>query len=174
MKFFRSHTFTVISAIILFTYAQGSFSQCACQNHNPKPQKPKTEQTNDKVTAEISVGELIDKITILMIKAENITNPAKLVNIHTELESLIKTRNKLVPQTVELKNLTNHLLEINKKLWVIEDDIRDKERHKCFDQEFIELARSVYYTNDERCKVKRAINDMLGSRLVEEKSYAAY
>jgi len=140
---------------------------CSCQKP-PKPPK------DTKVTAEIAVGELADKITILEIKLENITDEAKLENIRTELESLLATYKTNVQQTPELRALKKRLLAINQKLWNIEDDIRDKERNKEFDKEFVELARSVYYVNDERCAVKRAINDMTGSRLVEEKSYSDY
>jgi len=144
---------------------------CSCQQ--PKPPKPKSEQS-DKVTAEIAVGELVDKITILKIKSDNIKNPEKLKNIRTELATLLKTLQENVPASEKLTELSEKLLEINKQLWDIEDAIRDKERERCFDKEFIEIARSVYYTNDERCRVKRKINDLTGSRLVEEKSYAAY
>jgi len=138
-----------------------------------EPEK-ESKETNNHVTAEISVGELIDKITILKIKSHNIKDETKLDNIHTELKSLSKTKDNLVPKSSAIDALETKLLEINKTLWVIEDDIRDKERKKTFDQEFIELARSVYYTNDKRCAVKRNINELVGSRLVEEKSYAAY
>jgi len=150
-------------------------SRCSCQ----RPPKTKTatietKEATDKVTAEIAVGELIDKMTILQIKLENIKNEAKLVNIRTELEALTTTRNACVPQSDELEALTAELLSINKELWDIEDDIRDKERSKAFDEEFVELARAVYITNDKRCAVKRQINELTGSRLLEEKSYAAY
>jgi len=175
----------IVLTVVLALYTQPSFSHsqttaeiltpdtsiCPCQEANqPKPQS----EQSDKVTTEIAVGELVDKITILQIKSENITNPEKLKNICTELETLRKTLEENVPASEELDKLTEKLLDINKQLWDIEDAIRDKERERCFDQEFIEIARSVYYTNDERCKVKRAINDLTGSRLMEEKSYAAY
>ena len=107
------------------------------------------------------MGELVDKITILQIKSENIKDPEKLKNIRTELETLLKTLEENVPASEKLEALKEKLLEINKQLWDIEDAIRDKERDKCFDKEFIEIARSVYYTNDERCRVKRKINDGL-------------
>ena len=142
---------------------------CSCQ----KPPKP-TKNQETKVTAEIAVGELADKITILEIKLENITDEAKLKNIATELETLKATYYTHVEQTPELKTLKRRLLEINKMLWAIEDDIRDKERDKEFNSDFIQLARDVYYTNDERCAVKRQINNLTGSRLVEEKSYSDY
>lgn len=132
------------------------------------------QQQPDIVTAEISVGELIDKITILEIKMANITNQAKLRNIKTELDSLTNTLNTYIPQSVQLSELSKKLLTVNKQLWDIEDLIRDKERSKEFDHQFIDLARKVYITNDVRCAIKRQINDLLGSRLVEEKSYKAY
>ena len=122
----------------------------------------------------VSWGELIDKITILEIKSERIRNPEKLVNIHHELQELAKTRDENVTITAELALLIAELKHINEKLWVVEDDIRECERQKDFGATFIELARAVYYTNDERARVKREINDALGSTLVEEKSYAAY
>jgi len=171
------HTHKLITlAVICTLYAQTAFScsQCKpCPCQQPKPPQQKDEKS-DKVTTEIAVGELVDKITILQIKSENIKDPEKLTNIRTELETLVKTLQENVPSSKELEELTEQLLEINKQLWDIEDAIRDKERERCFDQEFIEIARSVYYTNDERCRVKRAINDLTGSRLFEEKSYAAY
>lgn len=177
----NSHTYTFLAAILLLLTLDTQCKQCSCQ----KPQEPKqpceiimpeesSNEASDKVTAEISIGELIDKITILEIKAANIKDQQKLQNIRIELESLSQTRDNLVPSSDELTALTAQLLEINKKLWDIEDDIRDKERNRCFDKEFIELARSVYYTNDKRCAVKRKINVLAGSRLVEEKSYTAY
>lgn len=131
-------------------------------------------QPTDKITAEISLGELIDKITILQIKCENIQDPEKLRNIYNELESLNATYNEYCAQSEDLTTLTSDLLCINKKLWEIEDAIREKERNQTFDREFIKLARSVYYSNDERCRIKRKINELLGSRLLEEKSYTDY
>jgi len=134
----------------------------------------------DKITAEIPIGELFDKITILEIKIENINDPAKLANIKTELTALLETRNNQIFKHIDQKTLetltllTSELLLANKKLWETEDDIRNKERNKCFDKEFIQLARSIYIQNDERCRIKRAINELLGSRLIEEKSYEAY
>ena len=154
---------------------------CAC-NNRPKPPRTRKDQIDttidkiedDKITAEISAGELIDKITILTIKKENIKDPEKLKNVKAELESLTETKEDLIPPSEEINELQDELLEINKKLWDIEDDIREKENYKDFDQEFVDLARSVYITNDERSIVKRKINIVTGSRLVEEKSYAAY
>lgn len=122
----------------------------------------------------VSWGELVDKITILQIKSERITDKAKLVNIHKELDELTKTAKAAATFPPEVVELQAKLKVVNEKLWVIEDDIRDCERNKDFGSKFIELARAVYFTNDERFKVKREINDALGSALSEEKSYAAY
>lgn len=126
------------------------------------------------VTAEISIGELVDKITILRIKQERINDEAKLKNINTELHSLERTYKEQIPETETLHSLTEELLTINKTLWDIEDDIREKEYHKQFDEQFIQLARRVYFTNDHRGTIKRIINTVCGSRLIEEKSYATY
>lgn len=128
----------------------------------------------DKISTEISCGELIDKITILQIKKKNFQDQKKAQNIQNELDNLTNTYEKHIRTSDQLEKLTTYLLEINKKLWNIEDDIRDKERYQKFDQEFIELARAVYFTNDERCKIKREINDLLGSQIIEEKSYTDY
>lgn len=122
----------------------------------------------------ISPGELIDKITILQIKSDRMQDPAKLANVRIELELLEKTWRSSPHASHDIEKEWAELRRINEALWDIEDKIRDKEREKCFDQEFIELARAVYITNDERAAVKRAINTKLGSRIVEEKSYAKY
>ncbi|MFC1845763.1 DUF6165 family protein [Candidatus Dependentiae bacterium] len=129
---------------------------------------------SDIVSAEISIGELIDKITILHLKNKYISDEKKLKNVRKELQVLSETRDTKVPQCKELDQLTRQLLSVNQQLWNIEDAIRDKERNKEFDDDFIQLARSVYITNDGRCALKRKINLILGSNLVEEKSYAAY
>ncbi|MBM3566073.1 MAG: hypothetical protein FJX42_08175 [Alphaproteobacteria bacterium] len=126
------------------------------------------------VTVEIAPGELIDKITILDIKLARIKDPAKLANVRAEWETLTRARDKALPTSAELDRATAELRRANETLWDVEDDIRDCERNKDFGPRFIELARAVYVTNDERARVKRRINEMLGSRLVEEKSYAAY
>ena len=173
----KSNTFKFLAAIFLVIYAQGSLCTNESSEAKKQPQsKTKKVETkvNNKVTAEISIGELMDKIAILQIKVENITNPEKLKNVRTELESLSQTRDNMVPKSAEMDALTAQLLKINKALWDIEDEIRDKERNRCFDQEFVEIARSVYYTNDKRCAIKRKMNMLVGSRLVEEKSYTAY
>lgn len=126
------------------------------------------------LVAEISVGEFLDKITILEIKAERISDPAKLKNIHTELDTLRQTWAQSPFSKQDIAAEIAQLKAINEKLWVIEDDIRDKERDGAFDQQFIALARAVYVTNDERAAIKRIINVKVGSALVEEKSYADY
>jgi hypothetical protein len=122
----------------------------------------------------VSAGELIDKITILEIKSSNITDPAKKANVEKELQLLTAVVNENIPDISGIKGLWTELHAINNSLWVIEDDIRDKERSKEFDAEFIELARRVYITNDRRADVKRQINLAVGSILIEEKSYQAY
>ena len=118
----------------------------------------------------ISWGELFDKITILQIKNENLTSQDALKNVEWELKQLQTTLIKNFSQDVEVKHLETELRKINKKLWDIEDRIRDKERTSSFDDEFIQLARSVYITNDERSRIKKRINETFGSELVEEKS----
>jgi len=139
-----------------------------------KTPSPSVQQKTDIVTAEISIGELIDKITILQLKNKYIKNEAKLKNVRKELAVLCHTLDTKVPKSAKLDELTEKLYNINQELWDIEDDCRDKERNKEFDDEFIQITRSVYITNDKRCAVKRQINELLGSNLVEEKSYAAY
>jgi hypothetical protein len=122
---------------------------------------------------EVSHGEIVDKLTILQIKKENITDPSKLDNIVKEYNYLLSVvENDLGILTESPEYL--ELLSINKELWVIEDDIRDKERVKEFDDDFIKLARAVYYTNDVRAKVKKEINLKYSSGFVEEKSYQSY
>ncbi|MEM1300362.1 MAG: DUF6165 family protein [Pseudomonadota bacterium] len=126
------------------------------------------------VTIEIAPGELIDKITILEIKTERISDAAKLANVRIELETLAASRDATLPPSAELTRLTSALKSVNEQLWVIEDDIRDCERANDFSDTFVKLARSVYITNDKRAALKREINELLGSRLVEEKSYQPY
>lgn len=122
----------------------------------------------------ISPGELIDKITILQIKSERITDAAKVANVRHELNLLHDTWRASAYSTADIDMHWVRLRQINEKLWDVEDRLRDKERQRSFDQEFIELARAVYFTNDERAAVKREINTQLGSKIVEEKSYAQY
>jgi len=126
------------------------------------------------VSVDVAPGELVDKITILEIKLERITDAAKLTNVRIEYDTLSKARDDAITASEELDRLTTELKQINESLWVIEDDIRDCERAKDFGDGFVKLARAVYVTNDKRMAIKRQINDLLGSRLVEEKSYAAY
>jgi hypothetical protein len=127
-----------------------------------------------KIKVEISIGELIDKITILQIKSEKIMQRNKLENIHKELNSLIKTRDALDLNFSELKELESKLKLVNIKLWDIEDQIRDHEKNKSFGTSFVELARKVYKSNDERSLIKRKINECAGSNIFEEKSYSDY
>ena len=126
------------------------------------------------IKVEISPGELIDKKTILEIKIEKIPDPDKLNNIKNEYRLLQQTYEQCIPVSQELRRLTAKLKAVNEKLWMIEDDIRDCERRKDFDKKFIELARSVYKNNDSRARLKREINMILDSRIIEEKSYRKY
>ena len=125
----------------------------------------------DKILAEISAGELIDKITILEIKKEKISNKEKLVEVNKELSSLNETLKKSINDENKIINFKNDLKKINLKLWDIEDGKRSAEKNNKFDSKFIELARSVYKFNDERAKIKLAINNALGSNIKEVKSY---
>jgi hypothetical protein len=127
-----------------------------------------------EIKVPISPGELVDKITILEIKSARMTDAAKLANVRTELALLQDTWRSSAYASHDIAKQWTSLRAINEKLWDIEDLIRDKERARTFDQEFIELARAVYVTNDERAAVKRDINARLGSKIVEEKSYAKY
>ena len=125
----------------------------------------------DRILAEISAGELFDKITILEIKKEKISNKEKLVDVEKELNSLNDTVGKFIPDQSNILEHINDLKEINLKLWDIEDGKRAAEKEKKFDDKFIELARNVYKLNDERAKIKLAINTALGSNIKEVKSY---
>lgn len=122
----------------------------------------------------ISPGELLDKITILRIKVARIVDAAKLANVRLELELLEKTWKDSGCAVVDVARDERALQEVNERLWDVEDLIRDKEAKQTFDREFIELARAVYVSNDERAAIKKRINVQLGSRLVEEKSYKPY
>ena len=126
------------------------------------------------VTTEISIGELIDKITILDIKMARLDDPAQLANIRTELEALCRTRDAQVAHSPDLDHMTAALKAVNEVLWDIEDGVRDHERRNVFDDRFIEQVRSVYRENDKRSALKRRINELTGSRIVEEKSYTGY
>ena len=124
-----------------------------------------------RILAEISAGELIDKITILEIKKAKITNKDKLVEIEKELLSLNDTMKKFIPNNSEISKFKNSLKDINLKLWEIEDGKRSAEKNNDFGEKFVELARNVYKFNDERAKIKLAINNALGSNIKEVKSY---
>ena len=126
------------------------------------------------VLVEIAPGELIDKITILRIKDERIADAAKRANVRAELDTLEAARRAALPDDPEIDRLEAGLKAVNEALWEIEDAIRDCEREGDFGPRFVELARSVYRTNDRRAELKRAVNLHLGSRLVEEKSYTPY
>lgn len=137
-----------------------------------------TEQTGvrmaRRIEVPISVGELVDKVTILEIKSEKIPDAGKRANIRRELDALASVLKPLLAATPALAHLKAELRTINETLWRIEDDIRDCERRRDFGPSFVELARSVYQTNDRRAATKRKIDELTGSELVEEKSYAPY
>ena len=126
------------------------------------------------VTVEVSVGELIDKLTILEIKTERIDDPGKLANLRAELDALYSARDAHVEPSPELDALTGELKAINEALWDIENGVREHERSREFNSRFIELVRAVYLNNDKRSAIKRRINALTGSRLVEEKLYSEY
>jgi hypothetical protein len=127
-----------------------------------------------EIKVPISPGELLDKITILRIKSKRMNDAKKLANVRLELQQLEQTWAASPYSSINIDADIGALQAVNEKLWVIEDDIRDKERAQAFDAEFIRLARAVYVENDERATIKRRINVTLGSTLVEEKSYASY
>jgi hypothetical protein len=127
-----------------------------------------------EITVPVSPGELLDKITILRIKSTRISDPKKLANVRLELQVLEDTWRGSAYAKAGIEAEVIALLEVNERLWVIEDGIRDKERVQEFDADFIRFARAVYFENDERAAIKRRINTKLGSELVEEKSYADY
>ena len=127
-----------------------------------------------EILVPVSFGELLDKISILQIKSERISDPAKLANIRKELSALEKTWMAHPAAGGDIVELRAQLKAVNERLWVIEDDIRICEKNQDFGPEFIRLARSVYFENDERARIKRDINLALGSQLVEEKSYQDY
>ena len=123
--------------------------------------------------APVSNGELLDKYSILLIKKDNIEDKEKIEKVNNEIKCLINYVNKL-KEEFNIDNLFNSLLDVNKKLWNIEDNIRMKEKKKEFDNEFIQLARSVYFTNDERARIKNEINSNTNSNIFEVKSYEKY
>ncbi len=125
------------------------------------------------ISTPISLGELVDKISILIVKQKNIKDENKLNHVNKEFNFLNEVLNQHIKKD-DIENYLNDLIVINTKLWIIEDDIRDCERNKQFDNEFIQLARSVYFTNDKRAKIKFEINNKFGSELIEVKSYEKY
>jgi hypothetical protein len=127
-----------------------------------------------EIIVPVSPGELIDKMTILRIKTQRITDAAKLKNVRLELDALQATWAKSSYAAVDIGADESALLSVNERLWIIEDEIREKERAQAFDAEFIRLARAVYFENDERAAIKRRINLRLGSAIIEEKSYSDY
>ncbi|MBK9496333.1 MAG: hypothetical protein BWZ07_00542 [Alphaproteobacteria bacterium ADurb.BinA280] len=127
-----------------------------------------------EISVPVSFGELLDKIAILDIKSERIRDDAKLLNIRRELDALNQTWSAHPAAAVDIADLRAALKAVNERLWVIEDDIRLQEKAQDFGTEFIRLARSVYFENDERARIKRDINLTLGSAYVEEKSYEDY
>jgi hypothetical protein len=122
----------------------------------------------------VSYGELLDKIAILQIKSERMTDPAKLANVRNELSALEQTWMAHPAASGDVAKLRADLKAVNERLWEIEDDIRVKEKDRAFDEEFVRLARSVYFENDDRARLKKEINLALGSTYVEEKSYQDY
>jgi hypothetical protein len=128
----------------------------------------------NEIKVPISPGELLDKITILRIKSLRMSDPRKVRNVRVELDALQQTWAGSDYARIDIAADIEALQNVNERLWVIEDDIRDKERAQAFDAEFIRLARAVYVENDERAAIKRRINVTLGSSIVEEKSYSPY
>ena len=126
------------------------------------------------VLVPVSWGELIDKVTILEIKSERMRDSAKVANVHRELAALLPLRDQAVQEQPEIARCEAELKAVNETLWAVEDEIRDWERRREFGLRFIELARAVYHENDRRSRVKRQINQLLDSGLVEEKSYQSY
>jgi hypothetical protein len=126
------------------------------------------------VPIEVAPGELLDKITILEIKSERITDPAKLPNICREMAVLAEARDRTIPWSNELDQMIIELKAINAAIWEVEDEIREYERRHDFGHRFVDLARSVYRNNDRRAAIKRRINEWLGSAILEEKGYRAY
>lgn len=127
-----------------------------------------------EIQAPVSFGELLDKIAILQIKSERMSDPAKLANVRKELQALDATWAAHPASAVDIAGLRAALKAVNERLWVIEDDIRLKEKAQAFDAGFVRLARAVYFENDERARIKKDINLALGSAYVEEKSYQDY
>ena len=131
-------------------------------------------ERSPSIAIPISPGEVVDRLTILEIKSERISDKTKLVDVHHELGKLLEAAKSAIPDSQDMRALRAELKAVNEELWVIEDDIRECERRSDFGDTFIELARAVYYTNDQRTAIKRKINEALGSDLIDEKSYAPY
>jgi hypothetical protein len=127
-----------------------------------------------EIKVPISPGELLDKITILRIKSQRMSDPQKVRNVRAELDALQETWSSSAFARIDIAADIEALQTVNERLWAIEDDIRDKERAQAFDAEFIRLARAVYVENDERAAIKKRINVTLGSSIIEEKSYRPY
>jgi hypothetical protein len=126
------------------------------------------------ITVEVAPGELLDKLSILSIKRERIVDREKRENVEAEFGLLYETWEQAVPPNERLNTLYAALRQVNEDLWEIEDAIRECERRRDFGKDFVRLARAVYHRNDRRAYLKRQVNELLGSRIVEEKSYAAY
>jgi len=154
---------------LLARFVSGSLGQVPIIAHSHRAEAAMAE-----LLVPISPGELIDKITILEIKSQRMSDATKLHNVRTELRMLTETWNASGYAATDISAEWAGLRAVNEQLWEIEDRIRDKERDGAFDAGFIELARAVYVTNDERAAIKKRINTRLGSALVEEKSYADY
>ncbi len=133
-----------------------------------------TKSAAQSILIDVGPGELIDKITILQIKSERMSDEAKLKNVRHELDVLEAARNKHIPASAELARLEAALKKVNEDLWVIEDDIRQCEADKDFGQKFVDIARSVYIQNDKRAALKKDINLLTGSTIIEEKSYTEF
>jgi hypothetical protein len=138
----------------------------------PEITPPESDQGTLRI--DVSPGELLDKISILEIKVERISDPEKRNNVRHELDVMCAARDAAIAPDDEIKRLCDALRQVNEALWVVEDDLRDCERRDDFGAEFVKLARSVYRTNDRRAALKREINQRLGSSLIEEKAYAPY
>ena len=127
-----------------------------------------------EILAPVSFGELLDKVTILQIKSERMSDAGKLANVRKELTALERIWNEHPASNVDVSGLVAQLKAVNERLWVIEDDIRILEKSRQFDDAFVQLARSVYFENDDRARIKKEINLALGSAYIEEKSYQDY
>ena len=162
MEGFTAPFYSIVSGL-----SKSQLSECRLNSSAPPPAR-------NMPTVAVSWGELIDKITILEIKEQRLTLPAAVANVRKELSALTRVLEELKPAPAALDALKRDLKSINGVLWDIENRTRAKEAAKTFDQEFIELTRSVYLNNDKRALIKRRINELLNSGLVEEKQYTPY